>query len=519
MSNKTQSPIIGKFVLENLTIGMYDDPNCVYREYIQNSADAIDRAISENLITATEAQIHIQINKDKKSILIEDNGTGIRESQVVATLQNIAQSDKEIGKEKGFRGIGRLGGLGYCSSLVFETSYKGEKTKSIMTWDAKRLQEIVHDKSKKESAEDVISTVASFHVEPENEEMHYFKVIMRNVTNLNLLEETEIRDYLKMVAPVPFESHFIFKRKIYDQLKADNLSIDEYNISLNTEPIYKAYTTILFDEINGAKRRIGEIKDVVFFKEKDKEGNILFWGWHSISDIQNERLNKINKARGLRLRKSNIQIGDEHRLEHLFKDARFNFYVIGEIYGFHNGLIPNGRRDDFEDSPIFRDFKEKLKPHCHKIQQISYETSKIKSAIREIKDAQNFQKEVEEKITVIGVTNKDEVEKLKSKLEEKKNKAQQAEKVIERFKNAVNVQPDGDPAKHLFSEVINIELPKSELLGFAEPDIKPVYRTDKLSRLNKDQRKILIKVFDVISKSLDKERSELLIQKIEEEFK
>jgi Histidine kinase-, DNA gyrase B-, and HSP90-like ATPase len=519
MSNKTQSPVIGKFVLENLTIGMYDDPNCVYREYIQNSADAIDKAISENLITPIEAHIHIQISKDKKSIVIEDNGTGIRESQVIATLQNVAQSDKEIGKEKGFRGIGRLGGLGYCSRLVFETSYKGEKTKSIMTWDAKRLQEIVHDKSKKESAEDVISTVTSFYVENEKEEKHYFKVIMSGVNNPNLLEDAEIRDYLKMVVPVPFESHFIFKRKIYDQLKADNLSIDEYNISLNTEPIYKAYTTNLFDESNGSKRKIGEIKDVVFFKEKDKEGNLLFWGWHSISDIQNERLNKINKARGLRLRKSNIQIGNEHRLEHLFKDTRFNFYVIGEIYGFHNGLIPNGRRDDFEDSPIFRDFKEKLKPHCQKIQQLSYDTSKMRTAIRDIEDAQKLQKDIEETLTIKGVNNKEEVEKLKIKLEEKKSKAQQGEKVLQRFKDTVSTQEDSDPMKRLFNEVVKMDLPKSETITFFEPDIKPIFRTDKLSRLSKEQRKMLVKVFDVIDKTLDKDRAEIVKQKIEEEFR
>jgi molecular chaperone HtpG len=117
--DKTSSPVIGKYVLENLTVGMYDDPRCVFREYVQNSADAIDKAVSLNLITNKEGYIHIQISKDKKSIVIEDNGTGIMESRVIPMLQNVAQSDKEIGKERGFRGIGRLGGLGYCTSLVF----------------------------------------------------------------------------------------------------------------------------------------------------------------------------------------------------------------------------------------------------------------------------------------------------------------------------------------------------------------------------------------------------------------
>lgn len=517
--DKTPSPVIGKYVLENLTVGMYDDPCCVFREYVQNSADAIDKAVSQNLITNKEGYIHIQVSKDKKSIVIEDNGTGIMESQVVSTLQNVAQSDKEIGKERGFRGIGRLGGLGYCTSLVFETSFKGENTKSIMSWDAKRLQEIVHDKSKKESAESVISTVVSFHVESEEKDKHYFKVIMRGVSNETLLDEGEIKDYLKMVAPVPFDSHFIFRTKIQEELKKANLTIDDYNISVNTEPIYKGYTTIFFDESNGRKNKIGEVKDLVFFSDVDKQGNLLFWGWHSISDIQNERLNKINKGRGLRLRKSNIQIGNENRLEYLFKDSRFNFYVIGEVYALHEGLIPNGRRDDFEDCPTLIDFREKLKPHCQKIQQLSYDTSKMKSAVREIEDAHKFQKEVEETITQKGVHNKEEVEKLKTKLEDKKVKAQQAEKVLQKYQDTANLHEEGAPIKRLFNEVVKIEISSVQDIVMPETDTKPVFRTDKMSKLPKDQRKMMSRIFEIINKVLDKDRAEMVIQKIEEEFK
>lgn len=518
--DKIVSPVIGKYVLENLTVGMYDDPCCVFREYVQNSADAIDKAIAQKLITNTEGYIHIQINKDKRTIVVEDNGIGLKENQFVSTLQNVAQSDKEFGKEKGFRGIGRLGGLGYCKSLIFESSFKGENSKSVMTWNAKQLQQVVHDKTKKQSAEEVISIVTSFSNEPEDIEKHYFRVTMTEVSNPNLLEESDIKDYLKMVAPVPFDSHFIFKSKIYEERKKVNLTIDEYNISVNTEPIYKGYTTILFDESNGRKNKIGEIKDVVFFSDFDKEGNLLFWGWHSISDIQNERLNKINKARGLRLRKSNIQIGNENRLEYLFKDTRFNFYVIGEVYGTHLGLIPNGRRDDFEDSPLFSEFKDKLKPHCHKIQQLSYDTSKMRSAVREIEDVHKLQKEIENTINNKGVNNKEEIEKLKTKLEDKKVKAQQAEKVLKKYEENANEQTDDNaPIRRLYNEVVKITITTVQDIAMPGYNSKPVFRADKLSKLNKEQRKMMSKVFDIIHKTLDKERSEILIQKIEEEFK
>ena len=55
-------PIAGKFLLEILTKGMYSNPMHVYREYIQNSSDSIDRAIESGILQATEAEIHIFID-------------------------------------------------------------------------------------------------------------------------------------------------------------------------------------------------------------------------------------------------------------------------------------------------------------------------------------------------------------------------------------------------------------------------------------------------------------------------
>lgn len=51
-------PKAGKFLLEILTKGMYSNPMHVYREYIQNSSDAIDKAIADGILSASEAAIH-----------------------------------------------------------------------------------------------------------------------------------------------------------------------------------------------------------------------------------------------------------------------------------------------------------------------------------------------------------------------------------------------------------------------------------------------------------------------------
>ncbi len=46
----------------------------VYREYIQNSTDSIDKAVAGGLISESEAAIHIQIKCSAQRIIIHDNG-------------------------------------------------------------------------------------------------------------------------------------------------------------------------------------------------------------------------------------------------------------------------------------------------------------------------------------------------------------------------------------------------------------------------------------------------------------
>jgi molecular chaperone HtpG len=127
---------------------------------------------------------------------------------------------------------------------------------------------------------------------------------------------------------------------------------------------------------------------------------------------------------------------------------------------------------------------------------------------------------VEETITQKGVYNNEEVDKLKSKLEDKKIKAQQAEKVLQKYQDTINRQDDDDaPIKRLYNEVVKGEILTVQDIAMPEMDNRPVFRTDKLSKLTKDQRKMISKVFDIINKVLDKERAEMVIQKIEDEFK
>lgn len=147
-------------------------------------ADAVDKAINHNLLKKGEETIHVRIDADERTISVHDNATGIPQNQVMAILRNIAHSTKKRGEDKGFRGIGRLGGLGYCSKLIFETSYYGEPVKSVMTWDADLLKYIINDRENSEEATDVLSKVTKVEIEKESIDAHYFNVIMEDVSQM-----------------------------------------------------------------------------------------------------------------------------------------------------------------------------------------------------------------------------------------------------------------------------------------------------------------------------------------------
>lgn len=507
-------PVIGKDVIESLTLGMYDDSRFIYREYIQNSADQIDKAIKQKLLNDSEGEIHILIDPDHKQIVFEDNATGIKQNEVLPILQNIAQSTKQRGVDKGFRGIGRLGGLAYCQKLVFETSFLGEATKSIVTWDAGKLKSILNNRKIKEEAVSVIQEVTTYKVEEEKIESHYFKVFLYEVHDEGLLNKSDIEEYLSMVAPLPYATKFIYKTKIQEELNKYNIGLDQYKIFLNTEQLFKGYSTYIKKDETHAP--YDQIIDIIYFSSYAKDGQLLFWGWHSISE-KNQSLNQVNYMRGFRLRKSNIQVGDEYTLLKLQRDRRFHFYFFGEIFGMHPDLIPNSRRDYFIENEVCIEFENQLRNYFYNdIYKLCYTASEINSSIRKIDELKIFESEFKQKINA-GFIDKSEHQEYKDKFERKKEEAIKAKNKIEKIeKESKGIEP----IKRILNRTINqndkLNIDKVVL---PENGVKTKFRTDNLSSLSKEERKFLSSVFTIIRNVLDQETAENLIQKIEEQLK
>lgn len=375
MTNKN-NPEIGKFILDSLSVGMYNNPLMLFREYVQNSVDAIDNVKEKKY----SPLIKIDIDGFERIIEIFDNGSGLPSRLAKKTLLNLGKSTKNINYNRGFRGIGRLGGIGYCDTIQFITKYRNESFYTITSWNCKKLTELLNNKNHEMNAIEVIAKITEFKKKKysKNLEDHFFKVKMINVHSSYdmILDIPKVKAYVSQVCPVSFNfNEFQFAKQIEkDILKKINM-YKTYKIVLNEEIIFKPYSSNIL--VGSDKRdKICGFEKIIL-----ENGNYpLAIGWIAKTNLLGA-INENTGVTGLRVRCGNIMIGDNNLLLDFFREERFHKYLIGEIHINNKNLIPNARRDDFEDNFFKEEFYTEIinkigLPYSKKIRKASQERSK-----------------------------------------------------------------------------------------------------------------------------------------------
>lgn len=354
---------VGKYTLESLTTGMYSDPKIVYREYIQNSVDSLEHAVSLGLLEQQSMRIDIVVNSEESYISIKDNGTGIPASEAAQTLMNVGSSKKRNTNNRGFRGIGRLGGMSYCDTLIFTTSAENEKVKTIVSFNCKKLRHLlVPGEYEDMSLSAVLEEITTIETFPEKEEKHYLCVEMVDVNGFSdLLDIDAAKSYISQVAPLPYQSrHFIYTSQLKSYLNDNGYIVEEFPIFVgenesDLEPVYKPNKS-RFRSDRG-KRTVDEISSMKYF-DVTIDGELYALGWYGNCGWFGFLSEK--EISGFRVRKGNILIGDNQTMNAIFKEARFNGWTQGEIFIVTDKLIPNARRDDFEQNDAYYKFMEAL---------------------------------------------------------------------------------------------------------------------------------------------------------------
>ena len=482
---------IGKFTLESLTTGMYSDARIVFREYIQNAVDALEEAISKKIIESSSMRIDILIDEQKQYISIRDNGTGIPKKQAERTLLSVGDSQKRSSKNRGFRGIGRLGGMSYCDTLVFSTSYDGEDTATIVSFDCKRLRELlIPDTEDEHDLASVLSSITNIQRVKENSGKHYFHVEMQGVDPLSgLLDLDDVTDYISQVAPLPYRTRLFSRVNDIHKFAAENgFSIEEFPIFIGTsaddlEPLYKPNRNRFHSDRN--KMKPDEILDVVYFKA-ETENTLLAIGWYAVGNWYG--MISENNIAGLRVRKGNILIGDSHTMDPIFKESRFNGWVQGEVFVVSDSLIPNARRDDFERNDSYHDLIGSLSDTIG---------NSISAQIREASKRRN------DPSGRILATVQAKIADANTSLTEGFNSSVEREKILEELQQAevtlrsTTVSPSQQETKKALMQQL------SEVQGSV--DTSRNYKINQVSsKLDRKSKKVLGIVSDILSKMLSK---------------
>lgn len=376
--------LIGKFTLESLTSGLYVSPLDLYREYVQNAADSIDEALEQGILKKGEEKISITVSESERIIKISDNGTGVGANDIYSNLIDIGNSKKRHSNSRGFRGIGRLSGLGYCQKLKFLTSIHGEEKASCIIYDAEKLKYLLSPQvDSRDSIDQVLSSVLTIEEIPERINKHYFSVELYGVVpESDLLNDSEVVPYLQQNLPVPFSRDFVWGSMIKQKLVQMEVELAEYNVELRTDrtviDICKPYKNkILADRIRKINDSISDINFVPFYSGEKVTAML----WYAETNFLGTVLDK--DIKGIRIRQGNILIGDENTLRKCYKEERFNSWMVGELLVFNEDIIPNTRRDDYEKNSAYKEllsqFTEWANEMSRQIRHRSYERSLTQS--------------------------------------------------------------------------------------------------------------------------------------------
>lgn len=514
---------VGKNILDNLTTGMYSDSKVIYREYIQNACDQIDLAIKLGILSAGEGLVDIFTDSKKRYISIKDNATGVKAKDFVEDVGDIANSNKEIGRNKGFRGIGRLCGLAYCKTLRFSTSYLGENVKSIMTCNAQKMRAMLVE-NKKYTLDEIWDAIISYSTEPEVESEHYFEVELFDINkeNTDLLNEAKVREYLSFVVPVPYKNTFILRNQIYNHAKLIGYIIDEYCVRVNGSQIFKEYTTKIKEQSGASIKNYDEITRLEFKDFRDSSGSLIAWMWVGLSRFE-KQIPSVNHMRGLRVRSANIQLGDDDVLQPLFKESRGNYYFVGEVFAASRNLIPNSQRDYFNENETRVLFEDLLREYFYDVlHKIYYEANRVKNDFKRQEEYLSKVDEYQKKEKEHSFVNEEERQKLQFDIDKAKKVAEEARKRLDKLDTSDSSSPLSEVRKSISQKYGADKLKKkaeTTTVVIADDDKKKSFITSSMSKLSRSERKLVGKILSIITDIAPKDVAEQIIDKIKEEMR
>lgn len=202
------------------------------------------------------------------------------------------------------------------------------------------------------------------------------------------------------------------------------------------------------------------------------------------------------------MRLGNILIGDRRTMDVMFREHRFNGWVQGEIFVNTKGLIPNARRDDFEQNDVYYKMIDELQEKVGDV------------IIKEIRDASKNRNNPNTRLLKEIDKAADKVDKqVDDGLYSQKDKEQLVEELKEAEKKLTRVSQKDPQVVEKRREVAEKLAEVQEKLGNTT---NYKINNEITSEIDKKQKKILKIVFETLSEYLSREMVEIVYNGIME---
>ena len=222
-----------KRLLDLMINSIYTNKEIFLRELISNASDAIDKLAYRSLtdqnldIDTSKLEIKIEVDKDKRQIIIRDNGCGMTEQELENNLGTIAQSGslafKEANEKKEDIDIIGQFGVGFYSAFMVSDKVTVE-SKSVdeaqaHKWESTGAEGYTIEPCDKQD----VGTTITLHIKEDNEDEKYSE----------FLDQYKIQELIKRYSD--YIRHPI-KMDIEHKHKKEGTE-DEYETHIETETI------------------------------------------------------------------------------------------------------------------------------------------------------------------------------------------------------------------------------------------------------------------------------------------
>jgi molecular chaperone HtpG len=438
------------------------------------------------------------MDQPTRTVFIRDDGSGLGKEQFVQQLTALGSSKKRGTGARGFRGVGRLAGLAFCQELIFRSRQDGEVTIHELRWDSREVRSLLRSaENSSDLGEIVAKTIQTREVPGRNWPQRFFEVELRGVIRHRddrLLNEESVAQYVGQVAPVPFAPDFRFGDQIRSFLETHGIRLGTINLEIvGRGRIHRPHHNSMAIGKSGETH----FQELTTFYTPGRDGDVAAATWILHHDYRGA-LPSNSLVEGWRLRCGDIQVGDNTLLQTLFSESRFNAWCVAESHVLDPRILPNGRRDHFEQNTYYFDLINHLAPRAREIAQRCRTSSIARNLLRSIEEGltncqQNLR--VVEKGMIADATAAKLMAKLKEKLDD-----------LQRLSSRAGISPERrlhfqNQIKRLRQRILRLDATQRGDAIFA--NFTPTHRT------------ILSEVFNAIYQSTDDlQEAQILIDKI-----